>query len=251
MHKIGIIGGGASGFFAAIQAAKLAKEHNLACEIKLFESSPQFLAKVKISGGGRCNVTHHPYPVREFVTHYPRGKKELLSPYSIFQAEDTIEWFQSRGVKLKTEEDNRIFPTTNSSQSIIDCLLFEAKNLGVQLYLKNSVTSITKGNKSFVLEVKNKSNYEVDSLILSTGSSRIGYSLAKSLGHQITDLAPSLFSFKIKSSLLKGLEGTSFDKAKVSLSIGKFEETGPILITHWGLSGPAILKLSALSLIHI
>ncbi|MDB2425966.1 NAD(P)/FAD-dependent oxidoreductase [bacterium] len=245
--KIVIIGGGASGFFAAIRCGEVARLNKVPTQITLLESSSGFLKKVKISGGGRCNVTHNQFEPRLFCENYPRGKKELRSPFEQFQAQDTLDWFKERGVKIVAEADGRMFPVTNNSQTIIDCYLEEAKKFNVNLKTNSPVTQVKKTNEQFEVHTKSEEVYKADSVLLATGSSPAGYKIAKSLGHKITDLAPSLFSFKIQDELLKDLSGTSFEKAKIKLKASdkKFEQEGPILITHWGLSGPAILKLSA------
>ncbi|OFZ18092.1 MAG: hypothetical protein A2Z20_00570 [Bdellovibrionales bacterium RBG_16_40_8] len=251
-HKIIIIGGGAAGFFAAINAAENAKSSSRVVKIQILEASDSVLKKVRISGGGRCNVTHNIFDVRRFCENYPRGSKELLSAMLRFQARDTVDWFLKRGVKIVAEEDGRMFPNTNDSETIVRCFLNEAERLGVQVLINHNVTSITKlssGSSSgpFHVNVSNKGSMMADSVMITTGSSQHGYRFAKELGHTITDLAPSLFSFKISNHLLSELSGLSFSHADVQLIVGEkcFKDSGPLLITHWGLSGPAILKISA------
>ncbi len=249
--KIYIIGGGAAGFFGAIRCAQRAKDLNLKVSIDILEASPNFLKKVRISGGGRCNVTHHIYDSNKFSENYPRGSKELKSPFSQFQALNTVEWFKERGVDLVAESDGRMFPKSNSSETIIDCFLNEAKKLGVNYKPNLNVQAVSLNkDKKFLLTVRNEEqDYACDKLLIATGSSPVGYKLAKSLGHKITNLAPSLFSFKLEDSLLQGLSGTSFKEAEVYVKIDgvkkNFKQRGPVLITHWGLSGPAVLKISA------
>jgi predicted Rossmann fold flavoprotein len=244
-----IIGGGAAGFFSAINAAQLAKQKGLSVDIRIFESSEQVLKKVKISGGGRCNVTHHCFDVQTFCRNYPRGSRELLSPMQRFQAKDTVEWFKQAGVRLVAEADGRMFPDTNSSQTIVDCYLDLAKQLQIQLMTNSAVTAIEVLSPHHLkLKIRGKESFTADAVLVATGSSPAGYRLAESLGHTITELAPSLFSFKIKDPLISGLQGLSFPESTLKLTLpGKkiFKQTGPVLITHWGLSGPAILKLSA------
>ena len=244
-----IIGGGAAGFFSAINAAQLAKQKGLSVDIRILEASGQVLKKVKVSGGGRCNVTHHCFDVKIFCQNYPRGSRELLSPMQRFQAKDTVEWFKKAGVRLVAEADGRMFPDTNSSQTIIDCYLDLAKQFKIQLMTNNPVTAIEPlPSRQLKLHIRGKESFIADSVLVATGSSPAGYRLAESLGHTITELAPSLFSFKIKDPLISGLQGLSFSDATLKLTLpGKktFRQTGPVLITHWGLSGPAILKLSA------
>lgn len=248
LRTIAIVGGGASGIFSAIRAARLAKDSALNVKVTVFEASSQLLKKVKISGGGRCNVTHNQYEVRALTQSYPRGERELRSPFQKFQPQDTVEWFKQRGVTIKAESDGRMFPVTDSSQTIIDCFLTEAKSLGVQIETSSPVQEVGKTPAGFQLIVKGQAPMLFDRLLLATGSSQVGYKLARQLGHTITELAPSLFTFKIQHPLLSDLAGTSFPSAKLKLKIADekdFEQVGPLLITHWGLSGPALLKLSA------
>lgn len=249
-HKtIAIIGGGAAGFFSAISAAQLARQKGLSLDIRILESTKQYLKKVKISGGGRCNVTHHCFDVKMFCQNYPRGSRELLSPMQKFQAKDTVEWFRKAGVHLVAEEDGRMFPDTNSSQTIIDCYLELADKFQIKLISDSPVTAIeASASHQLKLHLRGKELFTADAVLVATGSASSGYRLAESLGHTVTELAPSLFSFKIKDPLITGLQGLSFSDAALKLTLpGKkvFKQTGPILITHWGLSGPAILKLSA------
>ncbi len=267
IKTVAIVGGGASGFFAAIRCAEQAKENKISIEIIIFESTSSFLKKVKISGGGRCNVTHHEFDIRSFSQNYPRGQRELLSPLQQFQAKDTVEWFKKRNVDLKVEPDGRMFPTTDQSQTIIQCFMDEIQKYHIQLSENHHVENISKlSNGKFNLEFKDQNSFNSDSVLLATGSGVQGYKLAEGLGHSLTEMAPSLFSFKISSELLNGLSGTSFVnshlKLKIDLSskeslrvtkkksssknkVKTFEQQGPLLITHWGLSGPALIKLSA------
>jgi hypothetical protein len=248
---IAIIGGGAAGFFSAISAAQLAKQKGLSLDIRILESSKQYLKKVKISGGGRCNVTHNCFDVIMFCQNYPRGSRELLSPMQRFQAKDTVEWFKKAGVRLVAEGDGRMFPDTNSSATIVDCYLKLAKELQIQLMPNSPVTAIESlSPHRLKLHIRDKEPFTADAVLVSTGSTPSGYRLAESLGHTISELAPSLFSFKIKDPLISGLQGLSFSDTTLKLALaGKkmFRQKGPVLITHWGLSGPAILKLSALA----
>lgn len=237
--NIAIIGGGAAGFFTA---ANIPDGHF----ITIFEQSGTCLKKVKISGGGRCNVTHHEFDIKNFTKNYPRGERELISPFHKFSSSDTLEWFRERGVSIKAEDDGRMFPTTNKSQTIIDCFLNEAKKKKAMIIYRK-IDSIEKKDQKFLLTTDTGDEYSFDRILLATGSSLKGHELAKSLGHHITELAPSLFSFKINHPLLKNEAGTSFKNVQLELHIDgkKFEQSGDLLITHWGLSGPAILKLSA------
>lgn len=233
--------------FCAIRAAELAREKKIPVYICVFESSSRFLSKVRISGGGRCNVTFDCFEPRTFCKSYPRGNQELISPMFTFQAQDTVNWFESRGVKLKTEEDGRIFPTTDQSDTIIDCLLDEAEKYRVQMYPRTGVEKISHENGKFILSFSKGDDFPADKVFIATGSSPTGYKLAQMLGHSIEELAPSLFSFNINHPILKTMEGISFPNAHVELFVEKtkFHQQAPILITHWGLSGPGILKLSA------
>jgi predicted Rossmann fold flavoprotein len=246
---IAIIGGGAAGFFAAINAAQLAKQKGFALDIRILESTGQYLKKVRISGGGRCNVTHHCFDVKMFCQNYPRGSRELLSPMQRFQARDTVKWFKQEGVRLIAEADGRMFPDTNSSATIIDCYLNLAKKFQIKLIPNSTVKAIeTLTPHQLKLKIRDKESFTVDAVLMATGSASGGYRLAESLGHTITELAPSLFSFKIKDPLISGLQGLSFLDTTLKLSLpGQklFKQKGPLLITHWGCSGPAILKLSA------
>ncbi|MCB0413775.1 MAG: NAD(P)/FAD-dependent oxidoreductase [Bdellovibrionales bacterium] len=251
MHKpiIAIIGGGASGFFSALSAAEKARTLGKNIAIHLFESSSVPLKKVKISGGGRCNVTHFQFDVKEFTKNYPRGSRELISPFHQFQAQDTVEWFKTRGVQLIAEPDGRMFPNTHSSQTIINCFLEESEKNGIRIHYNWAIADISRSENQFTLLSSKGESFVADKVILCTGSSPKGYQLAESLGHRITDRAPSLFSFVIKHPLLKKHPGISFSDTELSLKIPGikkiFKQNGPLLITHWGLSGPAILKLSA------
>jgi predicted Rossmann fold flavoprotein len=250
VRKIVVVGGGAAGFFAAINASEKAKSNGVTNEIQILEASGSTLKKVSISGGGRCNVTHHLFEARAFCERYPRGSKELLSAFQQFQAKDTVEWFLKRGVTLVPEDDGRMFPDTNTSETIIKCFHESAAQANVQVKLNHKVESITRQGTTgkFFLQIRNQESIEADSVMISTGSSAFGHKLAKELGHSITELAPSLFSFKINHPMLVELPGLSFENAEVKLLIPNekpFKEKGPLLITHWGLSGPAVLKISA------
>lgn len=240
MRTIVIIGGGAAGIFSAIHA----KQANPALRVLILEKSAVLLAKVRISGGGRCNVTHSCFDPKQLILHYPRGNKELLGPFTRFHPRDTIAWFQSRGVTLKTEKDGRIFPTTDSSETIIQCLLGEAAKLGVEIQLRKRITSIEKTAEGFQVEFKEENPLLCQALILATGSQPSGHEWAKSLGHTIQDPVPSLFTFNIPNSPLREFSGISVE---VELHLEKipYRQRGPLLITHFGFSGPAAIKLSA------
>lgn len=238
-----VIGGGAAGFFGAIACAK-ANPHT---RVTLLEASRQPLAKVRISGGGRCNVTHACFDPAGLVQNYPRGGRALRGAFSRFQASDTVAWFAAHGVKLKTESDGRMFPITDSSETIVDCLMDAAVASGVEVYTGATVVSVSRQIAGFEISLKSR-NLQSDCLLLATGSSQIGYQIAKSLGHQIEPPVPSLFTFNVLDRQLRELAGISINSVQLRLSVDsktKLEQTGPLLITHWGLSGPAVLKLSA------
>ena len=236
--KIVIVGGGAAGFFCA---ANLDENKYY---VTILEQNSDVLQKVKISGGGRCNVSHACFDPRELVQFYPRGNKELLSVFHQFQSGDTMGWFEERGVPLKIENDNRIFPESNSSQTIIDTMVNEVRRKNFEVKTQTVVSEIAKVEETYVIKTST-GEYAADFVVFATGSSPKSLKLIKNLGHQIVEAVPSLFTFNIKNDTLKDLMGTSFMHAEVSIPKLKMEESGPMLITHWGLSGPAILKISA------
>ncbi|WP_223608444.1 NAD(P)/FAD-dependent oxidoreductase [Chryseobacterium sp. OSA05B] len=238
MKQIIIIGGGAAGFFCASNLDE--KKYS----ITILEQSSDVLQKVKISGGGRCNVTHACFDPRELVQFYPRGNKELLSVFTKFQPGDTMDWFDQRNVPLKIENDNRVFPESNSSQTIINTLLTEIKNKKVEVKTKCSVKEIEKQDEKYLVKTS-LGDFQADYVVYTTGSSPKSLKIIENLGHKIVDLVPSLFTFNIKDELLQDIPGTSFENAEISIPALKTEESGPLLITHWGLSGPAVLKISA------
>lgn len=236
--KIIIIGGGAAGFFCAANL----DETNY--DVTILEQNTDGLQKVKISGGGRCNVSHACFDPRELVNFYPRGTKELLSVFHKFQPGDTMEWFEKRNVSLKIENDNRIFPESNSSQTIIDTLVAAVNQSNFHIRTQSVVSEIERINNQYQIKTNNET-FVADYVIYATGSSPKSLKLIQSLGHTIVPAVPSLFTFNIKNDTLKDLMGTSFPHAEVSIPQLKMDESGPMLITHWGLSGPAILKISA------
>ena len=236
--QIIIIGGGAAGFFCA---ANLDESKYY---VTILEQNSEVLQKVKISGGGRCNVSHACFDPRDLVGFYPRGNKELLSVFHQFQPGDTMDWFDQRNVSLKIEDDNRIFPESNSSQTIINCLMNEVNQKNFTIKTKSVVTEIVKNAENFLVKT-NSGDYTADFVIYCTGSSPKSLKILQNLGHQIVEPVPSLFTFNIKNETLKDLMGTSFPNAEVAIPQLKTHESGPMLITHWGLSGPAILKTSA------
>ncbi len=210
------------------------------------EKTRQVLAKVRISGGGRCNVTHACFDPAALVNYYPRGSRELRGPFSRFQPRNTIQWFENRGVMLKTEEDGRIFPITDSSETIIQCLLQEAKGMGIEVCLERGIQHIARRPQGgFHVELTNGICLECDRLLMATGSTSKIYPLLEELGHTVVPLVPSLFTFNIPDSPLLDLAGIAISPVQVTLPQLRFEQVGPLLLTHWGLSGPAILKLSA------
>ena len=238
MKKVIIIGGGASGFFTA------ANIDTKLYDVTILEQNSDVLQKVKISGGGRCNVSHACFDPRELVQFYPRGNKELLSVFTKFQPGDTMNWYEEHGVALKIEDDNRIFPESNSSQSIIDCLVNECRKKNVKILTKQTVTEILLQENGYKIHTTDQ-NYFADYVVFSTGSSPKAFKILEKLGHQIITPVPSLFTFNIKNEILKDLMGTSFQYVDIEIPKLNLEESGSLLITHWGLSGPAILKLSA------
>ena len=238
MKKVIIIGGGASGFFTA------ANIDTKLYDVTILEQNSDVLQKVKISGGGRCNVSHACFDPRELVQFYPRGHKELLSVFTKFQPGDTMNWYEEHGVALKIEDDNRIFPESNLSQSIIDCLVNECRKKNVKILTKQTVTEILPQENGYKIHTTDQ-NYFADYVVFSTGSSPKAFKILEKLGHQIIAPVPSLFTFNIKNEILKDLMGTSFQYVNIEIPKLNLEESGSLLITHWGLSGPAILKLSA------
>lgn len=234
-----IVGGGAAGFFTAINIA----EKNPKLKIAILERGKEVLSKVRVSGGGRCNVTHACFEPDELVKFYPRGEKELRGPFHQFCSGDTIEWFEKHGVELKIEDDGRMFPVSNSSQTIIDCFLEASGKLGIKVLMGQSVQSIFKAENHWKIDTQDE-NYATEKLVLATGSNPKIWEMLQTQGHAIVSPVPSLFTFNIKDSRIKELPGVA---AKVTLNVKdtKLESTGPLLITHWGMSGPAILKLSA------
>ena len=235
--EIAIIGGGAAGFFAAITCA----EANPACRVTIFERGKSVLEKVRVSGGGRCNVTHACFDARALVKHYPRGSRELLGPFTKFGPADTLEWFQQRGVSLKTEADGRMFPVTDSSQTIVDCLTRSAQKAGVQVLTSTRIEKLTP-----LPNGKWQLNQDVfDRVMVATGSSQAMWDSLAALGHKIIDPAPSLFTFNTKDTRLRDLAGVSVTDAVLTSPAFKVTTTGPLLVTHWGFSGPAVLRLSA------
>jgi len=244
--RVIIAGGGAAGFFAAIACAKT----NPAAEVQLFEATAHLLAKVRVSGGGRCNVTHACFEPRELVKRYPRGGRELIGAFSRWQPRDTVAWFEAHGVTLKTEDDGRMFPVTDDSSTIIECLVRSATKAGVKVRVGCGVRDVQAvgDGGGFVVTLSSGETVAGDRLLIATGGGRAesgGLALAKKLGHSIQTPVPSLFTFHIDDPRLKDLAGLSVENAELSVTDSKLHEQGPLLVTHWGLSGPAVLKLSA------
>ncbi len=241
--KVIIIGGGAAGFFGAITCAR----YNYNAEIILLEKSTKLLSKVRISGGGRCNVTHACFDNNQLIKYYPRGGKELKTCFSYFSTNQTVDWFESRGVKLKTEADNRMFPESDSSQSIVDCLEREARVLGVKIMTGFAVGGLEKNNNKWTVKLRGGENMVCDKILVATGGSPSddSYNWVRELGLEVITPVPSLFTFNIPDSRLNGLQGLSVANAEVRVEGTKISTLGPLLLTHWGFSGPVILRLSA------
>jgi len=244
-HDVIVVGGGAAGFFGAITCAEALGG---AGSVVILEQAGKVLEKVRISGGGRCNVTHDCLEPRPLTTHYPRGQKALLGSFHRFGPADTIEWFESRGVRLKVEADGRMFPVTNDSQTIIDCLQQSARRAGVDVHTGERVTKISalEVEPGFHLETKRK-HFQCRSLLLATGGTRAkeGAGFAAAFGHRLEPAVPSLFTFHIDDPRISELPGLCVNDTRISVVGHKLQSEGPTLITHWGLSGPGILKLSA------
>ncbi|HWL52715.1 MAG TPA: NAD(P)/FAD-dependent oxidoreductase [Chthoniobacteraceae bacterium] len=251
-RTIAVIGGGAAGFFAAITAARQAREVGTPVRVVVLEKGAAFLSKVRISGGGRCNVTHACFEPRALAAHYPRGERALIGPFGRFSPRETIAWFEERGVRLKAEEDGRMFPVTDSSQTIIDALTDEARRLGVGLYTRCGVARLERrGQSGFRLHLTGRhplgETLEADAVLLATGGSRSAGAdhLAVSLGHRVEEPVPSLFTFHMECDWLRALAGVAVEPVEASVPGTGLLERGPLLATHWGASGPVILRLSA------
>ncbi len=243
-YDVVIVGGGAAGFFGAINAASI----NPSLKILILEKSNKLLSKVRVSGGGRCNVTHHCFEPTKLSKHYPRGQKELKKLFRQFQAEDTVEWFRSRGVTLKTESDGRMFPISDTSESIINCFLKEAERLHIKIEKNSEVNRIEKiSEHEFLVNTLSAKSFKAKLILIASGGrpQTSFYQWLRGLGHSIERPIPSLFTFNDPSKQFKDLMGVSVNSALVQIAGTKFKATGPILITHWGLSGPAVIKLSA------
>lgn len=243
-NRVSIIGGGAAGFFAGVRAAEL----DPSASVTIFEGTAHPLAKVRVSGGGRCNVTHACFDPRDLVENYPRGSRELLGPLTRFGPREVVDWFGRRGIVLKTEADGRMFPVTDNSATIVDCLMDAARTAGVELRTRCGVHGIVRNSKGeFHLDLSGGGQEIADRVLISTGGNRSsgGGAMAASFGHTIEEQVPSLFTFQVDDDRLRGLEGVSVPEATIVLPGTKLVARGPLLITHWGLSGPAVLRLSA------
>ncbi len=238
-----VIGGGAAGFFCAVNAARL----NPSLKVIIVEKSNKLLSKVKVSGGGRCNVTHACFEIDELVKKYPRGQNFLKKSFHWFNTKDTIQWFEEKGVKLKTEADGRMFPVSNSSQTIIDCLLREADKYGVEIILNCGINEIEAAPGSFTLLSSVNKDLSSDFLCIACGGfpKTVQFDWLKQTGHTIAEPVPSLFTFNIPGNPVTQLMGVSVEKALAKIAQTKLAEEAPLLITHWGMSGPAILRISA------
>lgn len=241
--KVAVIGGGAAGFFSAISV----KDNYPNAKVVILEKSLKILSKVKVSGGGRCNVTNGTTSISDLAKAYPRGGKQLKKAFKIFNTKHTMEWFESRGVALKVEPSNHVFPVSNDSQTIIDCFLKQCKRLNIAIKTKASVKSIEPKNGQLVLHFNHKASETFDKVIVATGGSpkRSGLEWLEALGHEIKNPVPSLFTFKIPKNDITKLMGIAVKSALVTVQGTKLKQCAPLLITHWGMSGPAILKLSA------
>jgi len=239
--NIVIIGGGAAGFFAAITAA----ENNPGGIVTILEKGTSVLGKVKVSGGGRCNLTNAITDPKELIKYYPRGGKALLGPLNTFGSKDTIQWFDHRGVKVKAEPDGRLFPVTDDSQTIVDCFLRSANKANVNILTRTPVTEIHQTPKNKWIITANEKEYPADAVIICSGNSSAIWKLIGELGHKIETPVPSLFTFNIKDKRIGGLPGVSVTDAEIKVEGSKLKSSGPLLITHWGMSGPAVLKISS------
>ena len=245
MHKLVIIGAGAAGIFCAVNAARM----HPGLQVIVVEKTGKLLSKVKVSGGGRCNVTHACSGIAELVKNYPRGGNFLKKAFHHFSASDTIKWFEDRGVALKTEEDGRMFPVTDSSQTIIDCLLREMDLYGVEIRMHHSVTSLEHSNDKWMVEFSNHEPIQAQAVCIACGGypKNDMYEWVKKTGHSIEAPVPSLFTFNMPGSAVTSLMGVTHKKVGIKIESSRFEQQNPLLITHWGMSGPAVLKLSAWS----
>ncbi|MDN3664526.1 NAD(P)/FAD-dependent oxidoreductase [Algibacter miyuki] len=245
-YDVIIVGGGAAGFFAAINIA----EKNQDLKVAILERGSEVLTKVKVSGGGRCNVTHAEFIPQELVLNYPRGEKELLGPFHQFMTGDTIAWFEKRGVTLKIEDDGRMFPESNSSQTIIDCFLNEAEKHGVEVLKNHAVKNIKHLESGYEIE-STGGDFSAEKLVVSTGSNPKIWKLLEAFGHGVSQPVPSLFTFNIKDERITEIPGVVALNVEIKVVDTDLWSEGPLLITHWGMSAPAILKLSAFGALEL
>ena len=243
MKKLVVIGGGAAGFFCAVNAARL----NPSLEVIILEKTGKLLSKVKVSGGGRCNVTHSCFSIADMIKKYPRGEKFLKKAFHHFFTTDTISWFNGRGIELKTEADGRMFPASNTSQTIVDCMLDEAARYKVQIEINKAVESLSYTNDKWNLQLSSGSSIAADYVCIAAGGAPKSSQLEwlRKLGHNAEEPVPSLFTFNMPGNKITQLMGLSVENATVKIIGEKLQQSGPLLITHWGMSGPAVLKLSA------
>ncbi len=239
-----VVGGGAAGFFAAISACELSDSP---LKVLILEGQKSCLSKVKVSGGGRCNITHNQLDPRELVKEYPRGSKEMLGPFFHWGPKEMLGWFTEQGLDHAIELDGRIFPKKNSSQAVIDCFWSLVKSFDIRVQVEHKVEKIERSSGVFRVTISEGPLAESKNILLATGGSRLGHKLASSHGHTVTQTYPSIFTFKVKDEALNELSGLSLLEAGVSLKVGgkTFSAVGPVLVTHWGLSGPCILRVSA------
>lgn len=241
--QVAVIGGGAAGFFSALSA----KQHHPDAKVTIYEKTEKLLAKVRISGGGRCNVTHHCFDIRELAASYPRGERPLKKAFGQFSPTDTIQWFEKRGVTLKTEADGRMFPVTDDSQTIIDCLMRETRRLGIGIKTGANIKKLKPKDSGFEMGLHRGGNITADKVIIATGGNprSKGFDWLRELGHTIEEPVPSLFTFNMPDEPIKELMGVVAEPVSIKVMGSSLSSTGPLLITHWGMSGPAVLKLSA------
>jgi predicted Rossmann fold flavoprotein len=242
-NKLIVVGGGAAGFFCAVNAARI----NPSLEVIIIEKSAKLLSKVGVSGGGRCNVTHACFSMADMIKKYPRGATFLKKAFHSFFTTDTIQWFKDRGVDLKTEADGRMFPVSNSSQTIIDCLMDEANKYGVEILMNKEAVEILREQEKWSIVFKNGGNLKADYICIASGGypKSIQFEWLQKIGHSVAKPLPSLFTFNMPGNVITSLMGIALEQVQVKIIGSKLTETGPLLITHWGMSGPAILKLSA------
>ncbi|HBX67143.1 MAG TPA: aminoacetone oxidase family FAD-binding enzyme, partial [Balneolaceae bacterium] len=234
--QVAVIGGGAAGFFSAISA----KTHNPDAKVTIYEKSDKLLSKVRISGGGRCNVTHHCFDVRELVKFYPRGERPLKKAFGMWSPSDTVAWFEKRGVELKTEPDGRMFPTTDDSETIIDCLMEETRKLGIGIKTGANIKSLSKLEEGYEMGFHRGGRKTADRVIIATGGSprAKGFDWLRELGHDIEEPVPSLFTFNMPDEPIKELMGVVAEPVSIKIMGSNLKSSGPLLITHWGMSGP-------------